>query len=70
LYYVTALMVIGLVIMLASCLLVEFQPRYTLPMWELTIISMTVAFGHILERRFDLGSKWIGSRESRPPKVE
>jgi hypothetical protein len=70
LYYVTALMLIGLAIMLASCLLVEFQPRYTLPMWELTIISMTVAFGRILERRFDSGSKWIGSTESRPTKVE
>jgi hypothetical protein len=43
--YAAALTLVGLTIMLGNCLLVEFQPRYTLPMWELTIISMTVAFG-------------------------
>jgi hypothetical protein len=54
-YYAAALMLVGLTIMLANCLLVEFQPRYSLPMWELTIISMTVAFGRSMER-------WIGAR--------
>jgi hypothetical protein len=54
-YYAGTLVLIGLTMMLANCLFAEFQPRYTLPMWELTIISMTVAFGRSLER-------WIGSR--------
>ena len=54
-YYAGTLTLIGLTIMLANCLLSEFQPRYTLPMWELTIISMTVAVGRSLER-------WIGAR--------
>ena len=56
-YYAAALMLVGLTIMLANCLLVEFQPRYTLPMWELTIISMTVAFGRSMERWLDPGRK-------------
>ena len=50
-YYALALSLIGLAVMLATCLLCEFQPRYTLPMWQLTIISMTVAFGRSFERR-------------------
>jgi hypothetical protein len=52
-YYAAALTLIGLTIMLANCLLAEFQPRYTLPMWELTIISMTVAVGRSMERWMD-----------------
>ena len=56
-YYAVALTVVGLTIMLVNCLLVEFQPRYTLPMWELTIISVTVAFGRIMERWLDPGRK-------------
>lgn len=55
--YAAALMLVGLAIMLANCLLVELQPRYTLPMWELTIISMTVAFGRSMERWLDPGRK-------------
>jgi hypothetical protein len=56
-YYALALTVVGLTIMLVNCLLVEFQPRYTLPMWELTIISMTVAFGRSMDRWLDPGRK-------------
>ena len=33
--------VIGLFMMLANCVLTIFQPRYTLPMWELTIVSLS-----------------------------
>jgi hypothetical protein len=49
-YYAAALTLVGLTMMLANRLLNEFQPRYTLPMWELTIISMSVVFGRSMER--------------------
>jgi hypothetical protein len=47
--YSAALMALGLFIMFANCLLAVFQPRYTLPMWELTIMSVTILFGAIME---------------------
>lgn len=49
-YYAAALVVVGLTIMLASCLLGQFQPRYTLPMWELMIISAVIVLGRCLDR--------------------
>ena len=49
--YATALTLVGLVMMLANCLLSEFLPRYTLPMWELTIVSVSVLFGKTVERK-------------------
>jgi hypothetical protein len=50
--YAAALTAIGLLIMLANCLLAVFQPRYTLPMWELTIVSMAILFGGIMDSLF------------------
>jgi hypothetical protein len=47
--YATALMVIGLLMMLANCALTVFQPRFTLPMWELTIISVSILSGKAME---------------------
>ena len=47
--YATALTLIGLLIMLANCVLTEFQSRFTLPMWELTIVSVSVLFGRTVE---------------------
>ena len=47
--YATALIVIAILMMLANCVLAIFQPRYTLPMWELTIMSVTMLFGAIME---------------------
>ena len=47
--YSAALMALGLFIMFANCLLAVFQPRYTLPMWELAIMSVTILFGAIME---------------------
>jgi hypothetical protein len=71
-YYAAALMLVGLALMLANCLLVEFQPRYTLPMWELTIISLTVSFGRSMERWLDPGRKWLaagsGAGDQRQPR--
>jgi len=50
--YATALTLVGLVMMLANCFLNEFQPRYTLPMWELTIVSASVLAGQTMECLF------------------
>ena len=43
--FAIALIVIAILMMLANCLLAVFQPRYTLPMWELTIVSLFILFG-------------------------
>jgi hypothetical protein len=50
--YAAALTVIGLFMMLANCFLTAFQPRYTLPMWELTIISVSILSAKTLEYVF------------------
>jgi hypothetical protein len=50
--YATALTLLGLVMMLANCFLNEFEPRYTLPMWELTIVSASVLVGRTMECSF------------------
>src|SRR5262249_7117303 len=47
-WYAAALTLLGLFMMLANCFLNVFQPRYTLPMWELTIISISVLFGETM----------------------
>ncbi len=62
--YAVALMLVGLFMMLANCFLNVFQARYTLPMWELTIVSASVLFGKTIEclfspaRRLFSGSVW------------
>jgi predicted membrane protein len=43
--YAAALTLVGLFIMFANCVVNVFQPRYALPMWELTIVSLFVLFG-------------------------
>jgi len=45
--YTAALTVMGLMITVANCFLTVFQPRFTLPMWELTIVSASILFGGI-----------------------
>jgi hypothetical protein len=47
--YAVALMLVGLMIMLANCFLVDFVPRYALPMWELTIVSVSVLFATMMD---------------------
>ena len=47
--YAAALTLTGLLIMLVNCFLTVFQPRFTLPMWELTIMSVTILLGAIME---------------------
>ena len=47
--YATALTLVGLAMMVANCFLNVFQPRYTLPMWELTIVSASVLVGRTME---------------------
>ena len=46
--YATALIVIAILMMLANCVLAIFQPRYTLPMWELTLVSLSILFGGVM----------------------
>ena len=61
-YYASVLTLVGLTMMLVTCLLNEFQPRYTLPMWELTIISLSVVLG----RGMDFGfQKILAEPESK-----
>jgi hypothetical protein len=43
--YAAALTLAGLLMMIANCLLNEYQSRYTLPMWELLIVSATIVAG-------------------------
>ena len=47
--YAAALTLLGLAMMLANCFLAEFLPRYTLPMWELTILSVSLLFGRAMD---------------------
>jgi hypothetical protein len=47
--YAAALTLVGLFVMLANCFLTVFQPRFTLPMWELTIVSVFILFGGMME---------------------
>jgi hypothetical protein len=50
--YAAALTAVGLFMMLANCVLIVFQPRYTLPMWELTIVSVSILSAKTLEYIF------------------
>ena len=50
--YAAALTMVGLFMMLVNCVLAVFQPRYTLPMWELTIVSMSILFGGMMDSLF------------------
>jgi hypothetical protein len=47
--YAAALTLVGSVMMLATCFLDAFQARFTLPMWELTIVSASVLVGRTIE---------------------
>jgi hypothetical protein len=47
--FAAALTLAGLVMMLAQCFLTAFLPRFTLPMWELTIVATTLLLGSAAE---------------------
>ena len=47
--YATALIVIAIFMMLANCFLAQFLPRFTLPMWELTLVSLSILFGGMMD---------------------
>jgi hypothetical protein len=55
--YAAGLTLIGLLMMLANCLLAVFQPRYTLPMWELMIVSVFILSAKTLEYLFAGGKR-------------
>lgn len=40
--YAIALLLVGFLSMIGNSMLNEFQPRYTLPMWELTTVALTI----------------------------
>jgi hypothetical protein len=63
--YAAALTLVGLFMMLANCVLTVFQPRFTLPMLELTIVSATVLFGKTIERLFSSARQ--SARRALPP---
>ena len=50
--YAAALTIVGLFMMFVNCVLAVFQPRYTLPMWELTIVSISILFGGMMDSLF------------------
>ena len=52
--YATVLTAIGLLMMIANCFVTVFQPRFTLPMWELTIMSLSILFAETTEF-------WVGT---------
>ncbi len=56
--YATGLTLVGLLMMLANCVLVVFQPRYTLPMWELMIVSTSILSAKTVE--------YVASRTEAP----
>jgi hypothetical protein len=60
--YATVLTLVGLFIMLITCFLTVFQPRFTLPLWELTVISLSILSAKILE--------YVFARGKRAPEVE
>jgi hypothetical protein len=45
--YATALTAIGLLMMVTNCFVTVFQPRFTLLMWELTIMSLSILFAEV-----------------------
>jgi hypothetical protein len=49
--YTFALNTSGLLMTIANCLLNEFQPRYTLPAWELLIIAVVIMLGALVRAR-------------------
>jgi hypothetical protein len=59
--YAAAFTVVGLFMMLANCFLNVFQPRYTLPMWELTIVSVSILFGKMTESLFSQSRRLYGA---------
>ena len=67
--YAMALTLLGLVMMLANCFLNVFQPRYTLPMWELTIVSASVLAGRSMECLFFSGTRAAGPGREQPTRL-
>ena len=62
--YTAALTAIGLLMMLGTCFLTAFQPRFTLPMWELTIVSLTLLLGSAAQSLRLNAPDWFGSSKN------
>jgi hypothetical protein len=63
--YAAGLTGVGLLMMLANCVLAVFQPRYTLPMLELTIISAFILFGEMMDSLFSPAGRLLGDLTNR-----
>ena len=64
--YAVALPVAGLLMFVVSCVLHDYEPRFTFSMWELLLLSLLLLIG----RTADLwagGNSLIGAREASPP---
>lgn len=60
--YAATLTAVGLFMMIANCFLTVFQPRFTLPMWELTIVSVSILFGKMMESFFSPSHRPLSGR--------
>ncbi len=49
--YAVSLVVVGLLMSLANSIINEYQPRFTLPMWALTIVSTTLLLGSVTAKK-------------------
>jgi hypothetical protein len=59
--YSVPLTLVGLFMMVANCFLNVFHPRYTLPMWELTVISLFILLGEAMRSLFCPSRRVFGS---------
>jgi hypothetical protein len=57
-----ALNATGLLMTTANCLLTEFQPRFTLPAWELLIIAVFITLGALV-RKPELAAGRLGNTD-------
>ena len=68
--YAAALTLVGLFMMLANCFLNVFQPRYTLPMWELTVVSLSILFGETVGYLFSPPCRLFGGLNGQAKRAE
>jgi hypothetical protein len=52
-----ALLAIGLLMTASACLLIGFLPRYSLPMWQLLLLSTFIFIGAAADRLAPIGFK-------------
>jgi len=68
--YAAALTLVGLFMILANCFLNVFQPRYTLPMWELTVVSLSILFGETVGYLFSPPCRLFSGLDEQAKRAE